>query len=619
MNSFNFKRTVGGIGFGMAVIAVGACSGGANGPSDEATSEAQALVVSGSGYTPAPGETLLTTLDVDGNGDLEAAYKFTVRAGVDRLRVASANGTFVDHVVSYDGNWSLMVVDDLDGIAGQELALNVRTATNRFKIQTIGRGSDWEYDPNTAVSTVSWSLMGTADTDGKPGKELILDTLEGVQQFRVVHKSTGLVRSFPFSPGESVRLLNGGIVDVDGRPGAELVVNRQGSTVYVIRDVDNTTSSYAVGNGAWSIVGYSDLNGVAGNEIVIKDADSLRAISDASHASRLFSVGANWAFQQFANTDGQPGNEVVVNVNGQIRSIVWGSDVPVTTPVDTTAGAPISQKSSGMCVHPRGGSPTPVVGTPAVLFADCTVQPRLDLLFTVQGSIRQASSGMCLIPEGAEHAAPTTGTRLVYTTTCNQPVSAFVMKGNGTIVYTPNGMCVEPSGGATHPASETQLVLNTCNGGSAQQFKVAAVTQDGRLQHNAGLCVHPSGGSSSPADGTPTVLWNDCSFLQDRLNYRFLANGSLQQVSSGKCLRPSGGALSPAIETPLVFWDSCGSESGRFELTPSGSLRHISSGMCVNPLHGSATPAVGTPLVLHPSCDEPRLKFILTSTFPQVQ
>lgn len=559
-----------------------------------------------SSITLLSGETFLRSMDANGDGVLESVYKRTIQAGLDKLRIVYTTGRIEEHSIVYNQSWAVMDVQDLDGVPGEEMVLSVRyTADNLFKVQTIGLGSDWEYDPNPPGARASWALMGVADTDGKPGKELILNVLiSNSKTFRFIHmRGAPVERQFSIPSHESVIMLNGGIVDVDGVGGAELIINRRGTEVYVIRDADFTTQSYEIGTGQWSILGYSELNGVPGNEIVIKDANRLQVISDAKKNLRSFSLDAGWTFQRFENTDGNPGNEVVGLVNGVQQSVVYGNEAP---PV-TSLGAPLIHRSSGLCIHPSGGSANPGNGTPAVLHTGCDPEPRLNLLFTSQGSIRQSSSGKCLHPEGGS-AAPADGTRLVYWSSCNDSRLAFMMVPDGSIRHQPSGKCVATLGS---PVNGTELRLQSCNGAAEQRFSVAALTPDVRLRHSGGLCVRPQGGASAPASGTSAELWNDCRALASEHHFQLLMNGSLQHVASGMCLHPQGGSMTPGNQTPVVFWHTCGSENIRFEVTPGGSIRHAASGKCIHPYMGSPAPAVGTGLVLYDGCDEARLRFTL--------
>jgi hypothetical protein len=121
---------------------------------------------------------------------------------------------------------------------------------------------------------------------------------------------------------------------------------------------------------------------------------------------------------------------------------------------------------SGLCVHPQGGSATPGNGTPTVLDPLCNVaESRLRFVMLSNGSIMHVSSGMCLHPEGGTAMQ---GVRLVFWNSCSDSALkniqgnkrlAFEYTAGGSIRHKSTGLCVHPSGGATYPASGTQLVL----------------------------------------------------------------------------------------------------------------------------------------------------------------
>lgn len=83
--------------------------------------------------------------------------------------------------------------------------------------------------------------------------------------------------------------------------------------------------------------------------------------------------------------------------------------------------------SSGKCVHPESGKNTPVNGTRLVFWTSCTDGPvsdangnkRLAFEFTSGGSIRHKSSGLCVHPAGGS-ANPATDTELVLWSGCNE-------------------------------------------------------------------------------------------------------------------------------------------------------------------------------------------------------
>lgn len=128
----------------------------------------------------------------------------------------------------------------------------------------------------------------------------------------------------------------------------------------------------------------------------------------------------------------------------------------------------IRHKTSGMCLHPKGGAVKPAVGTQVVLDPYCNpFEERL--LFTIlpNGSLQHVSSGLCVHPEGGTASV---GRRLVLWNSCSDGVSednagnkrlSFKFLTNEILKHTNSGLCVHPSGGAARPPIGTELVLWT--------------------------------------------------------------------------------------------------------------------------------------------------------------
>mgnify|MGYP006149402361 FL=1 len=84
----------------------------------------------------------------------------------------------------------------------------------------------------------------------------------------------------------------------------------------------------------------------------------------------------------------------------------------------------IQHVESGMCLHPRGGSSTPGNGTELVFWPACGAKSGRNGAYirfenTLKDSLRQLSSGMCLHPNGGS-ATPANGTKVVFWQGCNE-------------------------------------------------------------------------------------------------------------------------------------------------------------------------------------------------------
>jgi hypothetical protein len=116
---------------------------------------------------------------------------------------------------------------------------------------------------------------------------------------------------------------------------------------------------------------------------------------------------------------------------------------------------------SGLSVRPRVESGAQNLGeTRAILTADYTDH---DYELTAAGSLRYFDTGtlqwLCMIPYTYDQP-PTNNTRLGHTTTCDTPANAFEYTWYGSLRHVASGKCIHPYGGATNPASGTDLVLH---------------------------------------------------------------------------------------------------------------------------------------------------------------
>lgn len=428
------------------------------------------------GAANASAQTLLGSWDLNGSGTLQNVYSYPVRPGTTEIRVVNQNSSSSSYFITVEGvgaSWALMGAEDLDGQPGAELMFSFTYRTNSVGIKVITHRRQRTEDVFPVNGEGTWALMRIADVDGKPGKELLLNTWVVSADYRVVHFSAGFAetRNYPLGRlGISPILLTPGLADTDGAAGEEMIVNLDGKTVRIISDAAATTHDYLIGSDAWTVFGVSDLDGAAGNEIVIKHGDYLEIINDKTRNVKRIFVGGTFTFNRFQNVDGKGGNEIVINKNSAQQVITY------FVPADgggSTATEFLLQHVGGSCIHPLGGATVPGNGTPAVLFPSCVREPRITFRFYANGykSLEHVSSGKCLHPEGGSEN-PAVGTRLVLWNAC------------------------------------TESVLKNINGNKKLAFEITAA---GSIRHiNSGLCVHPSGGSANPAAGTELVLWNSC-------------------------------------------------------------------------------------------------------------
>lgn len=412
-------------------------------------------------------ETFVGNWDLDGTGQTSSVYFVTSGFGTQsEVKIVSLNGSYLTFPIN-GSSFAILAngVQDLDGVPGAEIALSSVNSQGSFiNIINKKRNTLRQY---LVGSQVSWSNIAVDDFDGLPGAEIVISVVSNsIREYRFIKNRGGEISNnrYQYSSSDSIVILTGGKVNVDDKAGKELVINKNGNTIEVIHDSSQTRSQYFIGAQIWSLIGYSDLNGVTGSEIVVKQDRVLKVVNNITKNVRTFDVGtANlWAFSRFENVDGNPGNEIIVNLSGTPKVIAYGSEVVV-------AGA--LRHVGGLCIHPEGGSATPANGTPAVLWSGCTDQ-RLKFKFLPDGSIQHLTSGLCLHPEGGS-SNPDNWTRLVFWQGCNDARLRFDL------------------------------------------------LPDGNLRHRAsGKCIHPAGGSATPEIGTPVVFWDICG--ESRLRFEHL-------------------------------------------------------------------------------------------------
>jgi hypothetical protein len=303
-------------------------------------------------------QTYMGSWDLDGSGTSQAVYNSVVSTEHSLITVTDTNGisSYYDVYISGIGaSWKLIGVDDLDGAPGLELILSVKTSNTSTEVQVI---SHREKKLNhTAigrnVADSSWSLLGIVDTDGKPGKELVLNVVNYsgfFHHYEFIHFNGGItVSSYYENSATSAILLGDKFTDTDGIPGMEVIVNVSGKFVRIIHDKSQSTSYIDMNSySAWSVIGFSDLNGVAGNEIVIRtNAQSVLAYNDIQQTSYGFTVAYDWSFAGFVNQNGQPGNEIMFNTSNGLKYLTYGSQL--TTPPPTQPTQPTQPSTTNVC------------------------------------------------------------------------------------------------------------------------------------------------------------------------------------------------------------------------------------------------------------------------------
>lgn len=257
----------------------------------------------------------------------------------------------------------------------------------------------------------------------------------------------------------------------------------------------------------------------------------------------------------------------------------------------------ITQPSTGMCIHPQGGSNNPADGTLAVVDRSCLQINRLKYEFTSGGSLRQASSGKCLHPQGGS-ATPENGTPLVFWTGCDEPRLEFKLDFSGHLRHVSSGRCVEMDS----TSSGAQLRLQDCRKNNpAQRFDYLRGDANKIVHLPSGKCVMPPGDVVTPSNNTPLIFKASCA--HEASTFNLMSNGMIVHRPSGMCAWPEDSSTNPENWTRLVLKTNCAVNSAaQFSINSAGSLKHDVSGKCIHPSGGSANPSDGTELVFWDSC-----------------
>lgn len=235
--------------------------------------------------------------DTDGKPGLE----LVVRAGNDLAVISHATQTKRTYTVG-NMSWSIVGIIELNNKAGEEIVINtyrgikfIHDATQNF------RDIDFNH-------TGTWTLFGIANL-GSAGPDLVINMGGGV---KLMDPRTYQMRDFTFQGYSAIFSTS----QLDSKAGLE-VVGRTAGTVYVIsggvksprlKEYPATTSS------SWAIYGRTaDTDGKAGDEIILVMQGLIRIISHAQGYSRDYPIaGGNYSIDSVTDMDGRAGNEIIL-------------------------------------------------------------------------------------------------------------------------------------------------------------------------------------------------------------------------------------------------------------------------------------------------------------------
>lgn len=220
------------------------------------------------------------------------------------------------------GSWAASPggITDLNGIAGNEIAIVVSDSLRIVDHRARSTSSQ------PMSGTYAIAVYGIRDLDGQPGAEI---PIANGSALRIYNYRTRSMSSTPISSGSWAICNDPGIPncvsDMNGTAGAELVLILP-NAISVYSYVTGSMSTYNI-NAQYAILsdGVRDFNGTTGNEIAVARNDGHINIIYPRTGTVQFFNGSNtfgswWSLLNYANLDGVAGDEIRVRNNGTGRN-----------------------------------------------------------------------------------------------------------------------------------------------------------------------------------------------------------------------------------------------------------------------------------------------------------
>ncbi len=218
------------------------------------------------------------------------------------------------------GSWAASPggITDLDGYAGAEIAIVAADALR------IVHHSSRSVSSTPMSGTYSIAVYGIADLDGQPGAEI---PIANGSALRIYNDRSRTMSSFPVSSG------NWAICNV---PGTNCVSNMNSSAgaelalilpneIRIVSVASGSINTYWIG-AQYAILadGVRDFDGIAGNDIAVARNDNMISIirpqsGNLQTISGNSTFGSWWSLLNYANLDGVAGDEIRVRNNSNNR------------------------------------------------------------------------------------------------------------------------------------------------------------------------------------------------------------------------------------------------------------------------------------------------------------
>lgn len=246
---------------------------------------------------------LLQTADLDGNGTLDAVCN-----GYSEINVVS--GSAATRYPLSNTPWTLASVIDVDGSPGAEVVLKQGNQLTLVK----------HYARTTAaiyIGTTAWDIGAFTDVDAIAGNEIAITT---PTLLRIVYPRTGSITDHYI--GTASHVAAGAIADMDGLPGNEIPLEAGSNLVVYGRNTGLRTNWVTSGTN-WKICAdiancASDMNGVAGAELLLALPSEVKVYSLKSGALNSYWIGSQYATLDngVRDLDGLAGNDVAMAQGG---------------------------------------------------------------------------------------------------------------------------------------------------------------------------------------------------------------------------------------------------------------------------------------------------------------
>ncbi|WP_369933980.1 hypothetical protein [Xanthomonas tesorieronis] len=258
--------------------------------------------------------TLAAVTDVDGSPGAEVVLKQGTQLTIVKHYARTTAAIYIGA-----GTWDIGAFADVDAIAGNEIAITTPTL---LRIVYPRNGSITDHYIGTASRVVAGAV---ADMDGLPGSEI---PLEAGSNLVVYGRNAGL-RTTWVTNGTNWKIcadIANCASDMNGVAGAELLLALP-SEVKIYSLKSGALNSYWIGSQYATLEnGVRDLDGAAGNEVAMAQgggSGNLLILRPASGTLQTIngagSFGTSWTLLGYANLDGVAGDEIRIRSNSNNR------------------------------------------------------------------------------------------------------------------------------------------------------------------------------------------------------------------------------------------------------------------------------------------------------------